>query len=382
MFSKQISQIIGWIELHPKIFMVFLGATGWALRVMVVCLHPEPDHYIASDTISYYENALSILHIGEARFKVFPVGFSLILIPLIALKADLWTIGHIIEPAVGAMAGVLVFILARKMQNIRAGIAAGMICAFHPTLLNCSSQILTEDWTIMFTLAALVILSNNSWHRCFVAGIIMGVACTVRSPCLALVAAIAIWWIIARGRKGLLLSIPFCVGAFLPILFVSIFLSYSQHRLILLTPQSDEMSRYAAVKGGWVSLKPEEKEERKSYFLFAVKQPKKFLKERFDSFITFVSPWPFGNDRSLGRKLMLAISDGLVLAFAGFAFLRVIGNVSFRPILLLPWMVLMLCVFYTLTYSIPRYRVPAIPLLVTFTCLALIPPRGPRQCAE
>jgi cytochrome c biogenesis protein CcdA len=210
---------------------------------------------------------------------------------------------------------VLVFVLAKKMQNIRAGIAAGMICALHPTLLNCSSQILTEDWTIIFMLAALIALSNNSWHQRFAAGVIMGVACTVRSPCLALIAAIAIWWIIAMGRKGLLLSVPFCAGALLPILFISFFLSYSQNRLIFLTPQQDEMSINAAVLGGWVELKPDQKEERKSYFLFALRQPKTFLKERFDSFITFVSPWPFGDDRSLGRKLMLAISDGLVLVF-------------------------------------------------------------------
>jgi hypothetical protein len=357
------------------LLLLVIGLAAFVLRVAVVIFHPQSGHWFHQDTIYYLENADSILRTGLPTLNKAPLGFSYILCVLLQLGFSLKAIAYIIQPLAGAFDCLLVFFVCRGFGHPRAGLVGAAFCAVHPSLINSSSQLLSEEWAMLFVLLGLVAWLSDRKGAPFAAGLLLGFACAIRSPCLAALVALILWSLRSSHARNFRRTGLLALGAAIPILVVSIHLGLASHTPVFLTLQSSEADTVIPVWGGYETLTPEEHLQRGSYFEFAWHHPAQFAQERMKSFLTFASPWPFGDDRPLLRKWIMCASDGSVLlASLTSAFILWRRDPSSRWFVL-AWLPCCVCLFYTLFFSNPRYRVPTLPLLASFSALVLVPKR-------
>lgn len=359
------------LENSPVGILCTIALLAFGLRFAVV-VSLGPGHYIHGDTVKYVENARAILDTGMPTLNRAPIGFSYILMPLLALGTSLRNIGYFIEPTMGMFDCILAYVLCCSFGSRLAGLLAAFICAIHPALINGSSQILTEDWAIFCILLSLALVRVDKKLYILTGGLLMGFACTIRSPNLSMFLGISAWWIFLDGRAGLRKAAFYWLGAAIPMLVVSVHLSLASNHLAFLTLQQDETNWLKPVLGGYQLITSDETLDRKGYLHFAATHPVQFAQERVLSFLTFVSPWPLDEERTLKRKLILLVSDGSILLVALASAVVLLRRGSHYEWFLLLWLPLCLCAFYTLLFSIPRYRLPAIPLLIVFSCLVLV----------
>ncbi len=353
--------------------LLAIGLVAFGLRVAVVTFHPQKGHWFHEDTIFYLENAQAILNAGLPTLNKAPLGFSYILAALLKLGFDLTTIAFVIQPLAGAIDCLLVFVLCSRFGQSRAGLLAAALCAVHPSLLNSSSQVLSEDWAMLFFLLGLIAASSHKKRLLFPAGLLLGFACAIRSPCLAMLLGLLVWLCWTDRAKGFRRVALVGLGAALPILAVSIHLGIASHSTVFLTLQSSEADTVKPVLGGFEALDPQTQRARGCYFEFAMSHPLQFAQERMVSFLTFASPWPFGDDRPLMRKWILCISDGVVLLASLLAAYALGRRRTQRGWFVLLWLPCCMCLFYTLFFSNPRYRVPTLPLLIGFSAMVFLP---------
>jgi 4-amino-4-deoxy-L-arabinose transferase-like glycosyltransferase len=282
-------------------------------------------------------------------------------------------IAFMVQPVIGAVDCLLIYVLCKKLCRPRAGLVAAGICAVHPSLINSSSQVLSEDWAIFFLLLGLITALSHRKRSLFAAGLFIGGACAVRSPCLAMLLGLVAWLMWTDRERGARRALALLAGALIPISLVSVHLSVASQSPVFVTLQNVEANTVKPVWGGFETLELEHQFRRGSYFEFAWRHPVDFAKERMISFITFASPWPFGDDRSLRRKGVMVLSDGLVLVTSIVAAVSLWRRNPRSPWFVLVWLPCCLCVFYTLFFSSPRYRVPTLPLLVAFSTMVLLP---------
>ena len=353
--------------------LVAIGAIAYLLRVFVVAFHPHQGHWFHEDTIYYLENAYAILTTGLPTVNKAPIGFSYILCIWLKLGLSPKAIAFTVQPIVGAVDCLLVYVLCKRLSRPRAGLVAAAICAVHPSLINSSSQLLSEDWAILFLLLGLIAALSHRRRSLFAAGLLVGGACAIRSPCLAMLLGLVAWLMWNDRQRGALRAAALLFGALVPIAAVSIHLSVASEMPVFVTLQNTEANTVKPVLGGFEALGLEDQFRRGSYFHFAWNHPLQFAGERMTSFFTFASPWPFGDDRSLRRKGIMLASDGLVLVLAVIAAVRLWRRNPHSPWFVLVWLPCCLCLFYTLFFSNPRYRVPTLPLLVAFSTMVLLP---------
>jgi len=353
--------------------LVAIGAVAYLLRVFVVAFHPHQGHWFHEDTIFYLENAQAILITGLPTLNKAPIGFSYILALLLKFGLQPKAIAFMVQPIVGALDCLLVYVLCKKMCRPRAGLVAAAICAVHPSLINSSSQLLSEDWAVLFLLLGLIAALSHRRRSLFAAGLLMGAACAIRSPCLAMLLGLVLWLMWTDRERGGRRAAALLLGALIPIGVVSIHLSIASQSPVFVTLQNTEANTVKPALGGFEALELEEQFRRGSYFDFAWHHPLLFAEERMISFITFASPWPFGDDRSLRRKGIMAFSDGFVLVASLIATISLWRRNPRSPWFVLVWLPCCLCFFYTLFFSNPRYRVPTLPLLVAFSTMVLLP---------
>lgn len=350
---------------------VLLFFVAFLIRTAVVIL--QGTHYIHTDTSSYWENAQSLAATGI--LKAIPIkwsvqiGFSWMLAPFIFFGAGLSFIGHILMPAIGASVAVTAGILASQMGNGKAGLFAGWCCALHPTLINYSAQIISEMPTALLLLLGVYYLVRSSLSGSLISGVCFGLACATRSPCLGVMAAIMLACLMLRliPLKNLLI-----VGAVASaiIMICVLQLSIAYNRLIFLTPQTNQLNESAPVAGGMRWLDSSEIQERGYYLHFARTHTIDFLKERSISCINFISVWPCGDDRSTLKKAVIALSEGPFMLIGMMLLLGGAWRKTQRSLLLLPAAWMGLWFFHTMTYSLIRYRVPVLPLLIVFISVA------------
>jgi 4-amino-4-deoxy-L-arabinose transferase-like glycosyltransferase len=356
------------------VILFAIGLLAYGVRMAEVALHPETLHYLHHDTFYYLENAESILTTGLPTLNSAPIGLSYILCIFFKLGLSFRDIAWIVQPLVGTADCLLVCVLCAQFGHRRAGLVAAAVCAIHPSLVNSSSQILTEDWAMLFVLLALIASGSRKKWMMLSAGFLMGFACAIRAPCLGSLAGLVVWWLWRDRFKALPRVALFTAGAALPIAVVSIHLSAANHGPVFLTLQTYEASVFKPTLGSPEMTSEAERQQRGSYLQFALRDPAAFLKERWESFVTFASPWPFGGDRSLLRKCVVTLSDGAVISTALAAGFILWRRQRRSEWFVMVWLPCCLCLFYTLFYSYPRYRVPTLPLLIGFSALVLVPP--------
>jgi len=364
-------------ELAPWI-LLGIALLAFGLRWAAVALHPQEGHFLHHDSPYYMQNAWSILTTGLPALgdNEAPLGFSYLLLVVFALGGHLPFIAYVLQPLAGAVVCLLLYFLCRQLGHPVAGLIAAAIATVHPTLINSASQILTEPWASIFILSSLLAAGTRRKPMLLLAGFLMGFACIIRAPTLAVLVGLPLWWILRDPAQGFRRAAPFLLMGFLPIAAVSVHLSVASHQPVFLTLQSHEASTVRSVSSGFLEVELEEQQERGGYFEYASRHPMRFVQERFFSFINFVSPWPMDDDRSLLRKILVAICDGIVLLAALAAAVMLWKQQPRSECFLLLWLPCCLCLFYTAFFSIPRYRVTSLPMLIAFSSLVLVPRRS------
>jgi 4-amino-4-deoxy-L-arabinose transferase-like glycosyltransferase len=355
-----------------------IGLLAFGLRWAAVAFHPQAGHYMHHDSYFYLDNARSILATGMPAENDAPIGFSYILCVFLKAGCDVHSIAYFLQPLVGAIDCLLLYFLCRQFGHPVAGLIAAAFAAIHPTLVNSSSQILTEPWATLFVLSSLLAAGTKKNSMVLLAGLLMGIASIIRAPSLAAFLGLPLWWMVRHGMQGVRRAAPFLLAGALPIIAVSVHLSVAHHRTVFLTLQSREASSVQSVPSGFVELEPEQEQERGGYFQYAARHPVRFVEERFFSFLNFTSPWPLDDNRSLWRKLFVTICDGSILLAAIWAAVALWKRQGPNDWFVFLWVPCCVCLFYTAFFSIPRYRVTSLPLLITFAALVLVPSRGPK----
>ena len=266
--------------------MLMLFLMAWALRVAVVFLHPQPDHYLMWDTHLYWESAVALVDTGFPVPNGAHIGLSYFMMPFVALGMSLWTFGHFIQPMLGAAVVALVWLLGRILGGRLAGALAGVCCLLHPALLLSSAQVVSEDLSLILLLGAIVLVLRE---KNFSAGVAFGLANIVRSPslgCFALLLVVLVW---SKHSWSTCIR-PVLLGWALIVLPCSVHLSVAYGRPAFVTAQVIELYTCRPLPEGGVSpFTPEEMARRGGYFTFAVNHPLEFLGERWAAFHAFIA---------------------------------------------------------------------------------------------
>ena len=294
------------ISRDDRLAIPVLFVIAWLMRVAVVFLHPQPDHFISTDTLHYWEGARSIVANGLPADNTFPVGLSYFMTPFVALGLSLWSYGHFIQPALGAALVALSYLLASRLGGRLAGWLAGTICLLHPALINSSSQILTEDLSAVLILSGIVLLLKKEHLP---VGIVFGSANIVRSPSLGMFCLLLIV-LVRTGYDWKHSFRPLLGGWAAVIILTSIHLSMAYGRFVFLTPQVWELgvTRPLAQGGVFYMLSAEAREHYGSYLGFAIHHPFEFLADRLAAFHAFINTWP-GEHRTTLTKAVMTLSE-------------------------------------------------------------------------
>lgn len=124
----------------------------------------------------------------------------------------------IVQHLMGVAVGVMVYALARHRFGARPWVAtlAAVPVLFDGFQIQLEHLILSDvPFEFLITLAATIVLwdPKPSWQRCTVAGLILGVADTVRTVALPLLAIFAVYLIIHRiGWRAVLGTIAACIA--------------------------------------------------------------------------------------------------------------------------------------------------------------------------
>jgi 4-amino-4-deoxy-L-arabinose transferase-like glycosyltransferase len=199
----------------------FLAATAIAYGVFQAVPHLEDEHanlFQAKVFASGKLYALSpaqpgaffvpfVLDWGERRFSKYPPGYSLVLALGVLAHAP-W----LVNPLLGALALVAVFVLGRDLFDEETALIAAILAAASPMFLGLSSALLSHTLDLLLlTLFAWALIRStlhapHSTLYAFVAGLALGWAALTRpTTALAYAAPFGGWalWRIARRRAHL-----------------------------------------------------------------------------------------------------------------------------------------------------------------------------------
>ncbi len=205
----------GWLRRHWLVaILLVLGAV---LRGLVLAAyHPA---LIFPDSVRYLQYASRFAHghwtVDDQRQS----GYSILIIPF-ASHYLLWLIPLVQHLAGLATAALVYAVLVRLGARRWLAAVATIPVLFDPLQLILEQYVLTDVWTVLLILAALVILvwrgDALTWKAVAGCGLLLGLAVTFRDQELIMIIPAVIYLLVViRPGKRLLRSLAICLAAFL-----------------------------------------------------------------------------------------------------------------------------------------------------------------------
>jgi hypothetical protein len=193
---------------------VMLLVLGAAVRgVVLAAYHPA---LIFPDSVRYLQYANDFAHGRWSPDTLRQSGYSVLIIPVMLLH-DLWLI-PVAQHLAGLATAVLVYaVLVRFGARTWLAALATIPVLFDPLQLVLEQYVLTDVWTMLLIMGALVLLV---WRRegptipaAAIAGLLLGVAVTFRDQELIMIVPAAGYVLLLRGRR--LIRLAALTGCFL-----------------------------------------------------------------------------------------------------------------------------------------------------------------------
>ena len=187
---------------------------GAALRgVVLVAYHPA---LIFPDSVRYLQYANDFADGRWTPDALRQSGYSVLIIPVMLLH-DLWLI-PLAQHLAGLATAILVYaVLIRFGARTWLAALATIPVLFDPLQLVPEQYVLTDVWTMLLIMGALVLLV---WRRekptiraAAIAGLLLGVAVTFRDQDLIMIVPAALYVLLLRGRR--LVRLAALTGCFL-----------------------------------------------------------------------------------------------------------------------------------------------------------------------
>lgn len=177
-----------------------------ALIVRLGTLAATPHLPLAADPMDYDRHAREIAATGHYPASVVapaggptairPPGFPYLLGGVYAVTGDSVTAGRIVQAAMGALAVVLLALIALELFGFRTAVVAGVLGAIFAPLVIDGVTLLSEPLFVILELAALLaVLRWRTTHRLglvAVAGVAVGLALLTRANGLALLVVLVL----------------------------------------------------------------------------------------------------------------------------------------------------------------------------------------------
>ena len=195
------------------VFAVLL-ILGAALRgVVLAAYHPA---LIFPDSVRYLQYAHNFTAGRWSPDALRQSGYSVLIIPIAALH-DLWLI-PLAQHLAGLATAVLIYaVLIRFGARTWLAALAAIPVLFDPLQLVLEQYVLTDVWTVLLIVGALVLLV---WRRegptiraAALAGLLLGVAVTFRDQELIMIVPAVLYVLLPRGRR--LIRLAALAGCFL-----------------------------------------------------------------------------------------------------------------------------------------------------------------------
>ena len=182
--------------------LAVLLVLGAALRgVVLAAYHPA---LIFPDSVRYLQYAHNFASGRWSPDALRQSGYSVLLIP-VALLHDLWLV-PLAQHLAGLATAVLVYaVLIRFGARPWLAALATVPVLFDPLQLVLEQYVLTDVWTVLLIVGALVLLA---WRRegptiraAAMAGLLLGVAVMFRDQELIMIVPAALYVLLLRGRR-------------------------------------------------------------------------------------------------------------------------------------------------------------------------------------
>jgi 4-amino-4-deoxy-L-arabinose transferase-like glycosyltransferase len=179
-------------------------AVALLFRVIVVITTP---HFVPhTDAADYDRIAVSLAQHGRFPSSVLapggPTAYRTPLFPLALAGVDKivgvgssstrWEAGRLLEAVLGTIAVALIYLIASRIWDRRAGVVAAGVAAVYPPLVLVGSSLMSESLFIPLVLAAVLAAlahrgSTHRWRWALAAGVLVGLAALTRSNGVLLV---------------------------------------------------------------------------------------------------------------------------------------------------------------------------------------------------
>jgi 4-amino-4-deoxy-L-arabinose transferase-like glycosyltransferase len=195
------------------IFVVLLVLAAGLRGVVLAAYHPA---LIFPDSVRYLQYAHNFASGRWSPDALRQSGYSVLIIPIAALH-ELWLI-PLTQHLAGLATAVLVYaVLIRFGARAWLAALAAIPVLFDPLQLVLEQYVLTDVWTMLLIMGALVLLV---WRRegptipaAAIAGLLLGVAVTFRDQELIMIVPAAGYVLLLRGRR--LIRLAALAGCFL-----------------------------------------------------------------------------------------------------------------------------------------------------------------------
>jgi 4-amino-4-deoxy-L-arabinose transferase-like glycosyltransferase len=180
-------------------------AAALVFRVIVVLTTP---HFVPhTDAADYDRIAVSLADHGRFPSSILaphggPTAYRTPLFPLalaaiykvvgVATASTRWEAGRLLEAVFGVIAVALIYLIATRVWDRRAGLVSAAIAAVYPPLVLVGSSLMSESLFIPLVLGAVLAAlvhreSPHRWRWAIAAGVLVGLAALTRSNGVVLV---------------------------------------------------------------------------------------------------------------------------------------------------------------------------------------------------
>jgi 4-amino-4-deoxy-L-arabinose transferase-like glycosyltransferase len=159
-----------------------------------------PDYVPLTDADHYRELAENLANgVGfEARYPQLyahptafrPPGYPFVLSLAYRVFGDDVVVGRVLNLVIGVGVVALVFLLARRLGGLRAGVVTGTVTALYPPIIANDTVLLTEPMSLALLAGLLLALSHRRWA---IAALLCGLLVLTRPSAQFLVPVVALW---------------------------------------------------------------------------------------------------------------------------------------------------------------------------------------------
>jgi 4-amino-4-deoxy-L-arabinose transferase-like glycosyltransferase len=199
-----------------------LALVALALLIRLAVILATPHFVPVTDGREYDQAAVSLVHSGsfppsDATLHGGPSAYHPPLFSIVLAGVDelvgtgdaqtRWDAGRVLEALLGAVTVLLIGLIAQRLWDRRAGLAAAAIAAVYPPLILVGSSLMSESLFIPLTLAAVwaALRGRDSPHAgrwAVAAGILVGLAALTRGNGVLLGIAVALLLWTGRPRRA------------------------------------------------------------------------------------------------------------------------------------------------------------------------------------